>query len=331
MRKTIILIMTVFISIGTAIAQDKSVELVTMSPAQMVSSISSGSIDGFIAWEPFCADAAMSGLCGYYFNSSEVWPEHPCCVLTASSKDLNVRKAMIWVHLKSLEFMENPDNRGKVIEYAMEFTGKPREVAEEALKNIHFIDYPRVDGLRKYLDELNDKGFFPQKLTDEQKEGFWKHFLDKSFFDEQKSRFRSQGIEQRADANMRIGYLTADLHQLEYYVAYKEGYFSRVFESCEFIPFKNGPAVMNAYKAGMLDAAYLGAAPAILKSVNEGIDIVLLAGVNNNGSALMANKDVLKSRSLEGAVLATPGFGTVQDLILRMYASENGIEVKLKD
>jgi NitT/TauT family transport system substrate-binding protein len=67
-----------------------------------------------------------------------------------------------------------------------------------------------------------------------------------------------------------------------------------------------------------------------LKTLNEKIPIHIIAGVNNNGSALIVRKDALSSGSLSGKTVAIPGFGTVQDIVLRMYAESIGVKVHLK-
>ena len=44
---------------------------------------------------------------------------------------------------------------------------------------------------------------------------------------------------------------------------------------------------MDAFGAGDIDMGYLGIAPATTKRLNLSIPIVILAGVNNEGSAIV--------------------------------------------
>lgn len=325
------LIVIIFLLFSFALlAEENTIEIVIMSPANMRTSLMSRNIDGFIAWEPFCADVVSKEEARYYFKSSLIWPDHPCCVITSILNDNEINESLVWVHLKAMDFMENTDNKDKVVSYSMDFTGKDRETIELALGNIKFVRFPNEAGLRKYVDKLNEQGFFADKFDHNKKEVFMKKFINKELFKKAKRKYIEGWVPKRVKRKIRIGYLTADLHQLAYYVAKEEGYFDRVFDEVRFINFKNGPAVMSAYRAGFLDIAYLGSAPAILKSINEDINIEIIAGVNNNGSALVMNKGLSKSGSLNNKVIATPGFGTVQDCIVRMYADDSNIKVELK-
>jgi len=312
------------------LAEENTIQIVTMAPANMRTSLTSRNIDGFIAWEPFCADVVSKGEAQYYFKSSQIWSDHPCCVVTSILNDKEINESLVWVHLKAMDFMENTDNRDKVISYAMDFTGKDKETVELALRNIKFVRFPDEAGLRKYVDKLNEQGFFVDKLDYNKKEEFIKKFINKELFKKVKRKYIEGWVPKKVKRKIRMGYLTADMHQLAYYVAKEEGYFDQAFNEIRFMNFKNGPAVMSVYKAGLLDAAYLGSAPAILKSINEDISIKIIAGVNNNGSALVINKGLSKSGSLNNKVIATPGFGTVQDFIVRMYADDNNIKIELK-
>ena len=125
---------------------------------------------------------------------------------------------------------------------------------------------------------------------------------------------------------MRIGYLTADLHQLAFYVALKEGYFSEVGIDVVKREYANGVYEMEGFKLGEIDIGYLGSAPATLKRVNDDVPIRIIAGVNNEGSAIVA-RDASSIKQLAGKKVAIPGFGTVQDFLLRMAAERAGITI----
>ena len=87
---------------------------------------------------------------------------------------------------------------------------------------------------------------------------------------------------------------------------------------------------MDGFEAGLMDIGYLGGAPATLKRINKDIKIQIIAGANNVGSAIVVSQDIKTLGDLKGKTIATPGFGTVQDFILRMVATEAGLEVKVK-
>jgi NitT/TauT family transport system substrate-binding protein len=111
-------------------------------------------------------------------------------------------------------------------------------------------------------------------------------------------------------------------------VAIKEGYLNKVFEKVETKQFPNGVAIMEAFRLGELDAAYLGGAPATLKRINDDIEIRIVSGVNNEGSAIVVRGDINSPKDLAGKTVAIPGFGTVQDFLMRKVLSEGGLKEK---
>ena len=308
--------------------------IVTMSPANMREQFLAGNIDGFIAWEPFNADLVLNKNASYLVQSSEIWPNHPCCILSTKNEDKELIKALVWTHVKATEFINNESNKENVITYATEFTGMDEEVVKEALKHINFIEYPNEEEFKFYYHKLKESEFLkktPEELGYGNLDEFLDDFLVRTYYDEVKNKLaeNSSWKPDFINKSVRLGYLTADLHQLSYYVALKEGFYS-VFKDIEFFQFKNGPAVMNAYRANLIDAAYLGGAPATLKRINEDIHIKIIAGVNEVGSAIVVKEGIHSLKDLKGRTLATPGFGTVQDFILRMAAESVGLNVTLK-
>jgi NitT/TauT family transport system substrate-binding protein len=116
---------------STALAQDKAIYFVQTSPANMILQLKSKDLDGFIAWEPFNAAAVKQGIGRYLVQSGEIWPNHPCCVLAASEgyRDEKVLRALVWAHMKAIQFIQDPRNKVKMLEYAQQFTGKSNSLS----------------------------------------------------------------------------------------------------------------------------------------------------------------------------------------------------------
>ncbi len=72
---------------------------------------------------------------------------------------------------------------------------------------------------------------------------------------------------------IRIGYLSKDLHQLALQVALENGLFDRENITVELVQYGNGALEMDGFLAGQIDMGYLGAAPALLKRINQDIII----------------------------------------------------------
>ncbi|MHA2359345.1 MAG: ABC transporter substrate-binding protein [Candidatus Thorarchaeota archaeon] len=134
-----------------------------------------------------------------------------------------------------------------------------------------------------------------------------------------------------AEPDVRIGYLSKDLHQLALQVALENGLFDRDNITVELVQYGNGALEMDGFLAGQIDMGYLGAAPAILKRINQDIMITILAAVNLEGSAIMVSKTeydagrVTTIADLAGKGVHQPGPSTVQNLLLRLALNQSGL------
>ncbi len=90
--------------------------------------------------------------------------------------------------------------------------------------------------------------------------------------------------------------------------------------------FNAGPGAIEAIRAGAVDMAYIGPAPAIT-AYWKGQDIVILAGSVSGGSVLVARPGVgIDSvADLAGKKVAVPQVGNTQDVLLRYQLALNGL------
>ena len=131
--------------------------------------------------------------------------------------------------------------------------------------------------------------------------------------------------------DVRIGYLSKDLHQLALRVALVNGLFEREGITVELVEFGNGAYEMDGFLTGEIDMGYLGAAPALVKSINQDILVTILAAVNLEGSTIMVSKTefdagrVTTVADLAGKGVHTPGPATVQNYLLRLALNQSGL------
>ena len=85
--------------------------------------------------------------------------------------------------------------------------------------------------------------------------------------------------------------------------------------------------MQNPTIGGSIDATYIGPNPAInafQKSNGEAIRIV--AGATSGGAYLVTKKDINATDDLRGKKIATPQLGNTQDVALRAWLKDEGLE-----
>ncbi|MFX1559151.1 MAG: ABC transporter substrate-binding protein [Promethearchaeota archaeon] len=131
--------------------------------------------------------------------------------------------------------------------------------------------------------------------------------------------------------DVRMGYLSKDLHQLALRVALENGYFEREGLLVELVQYGNGALEMDGFAGGQIDMGYLGAAPALIKRLNQNINITVLASANLEGSAIMVSKSeydaghITSIADLVGKGVYQPGPSTVQNFLLRLALNQSGL------
>lgn len=130
---------------------------------------------------------------------------------------------------------------------------------------------------------------------------------------------------------VRMAVLQTDIHQLAFWVAREKGLFERHGVQVELAGiFRAGPEIMSAFGAESLDMAYVGEAPSTTAVANRAADVVAVAQVNTEGSALVIEKmdDRIKTiTDLIGRTVAVPGHSTVQDFLLRKALATHNVDI----
>ncbi len=131
---------------------------------------------------------------------------------------------------------------------------------------------------------------------------------------------------------LRIGYQPSTHHIAEM-VAAEKGWWAEDLkpfgvENIEEFEFPSGPPEMQAMLAGDLDVAYVGVAPPI-SAISEGLDAKMVAGVSVNGSNLVFRQGLAYEgpESLVGKSVGTFPPGSIQDIILKKWLRENGVDI----
>jgi len=114
--------------------------IIVLKPPEMLQALSLRQIDAFIAWEPYPAQAAVSGVGKTLLASRDIWPHHPCCVLVASAALCRERPDTIQkiqaAHRRACAFISEHFEESVAI--GVRATGMPRDTVAAGM---HAIDY----------------------------------------------------------------------------------------------------------------------------------------------------------------------------------------------
>ncbi|MDW5561777.1 MAG: ABC transporter substrate-binding protein [Methanomassiliicoccus sp.] len=327
---------------------EKTIKYTTVAPKLQADAIAQGSIAGGISWEPYSSQAVMSGNAHVLYWSSEIWPDHPCCVVVASNAFAQAHPDVVKAFLKANDLanawiadaIAHPDsaNYTLLLQMGAEFSNTNNSVVADSLDHTKFTDQLSssfIDGLKNFTND-----FIQLNQTSEAKltsagyssvDDFIGKYVDASYLN-------SIGDVQPTTTmtEVKVGYLAGDLHQFARLVAMNAtvGGGTSLFHQYGINAvaaspggFAAGPAEMDAFAANSVDIGYLGAPPAILKHLNNGVQVKIIAGANTEGSALVVSNDIKTFADLNGKVIGDPGLGSIQHLLLQAIAEKNGYNV----
>ncbi|MCX9025135.1 MAG: ABC transporter substrate-binding protein [Candidatus Methanoperedens sp.] len=308
----------------------KSITVVSMTADEMSANLANGTIAGFISWEPYPAKAVDEGYGRYLVNSSDIWENHPSCVLAISDdlKDEDMIRALVWAEIKGARFINNPSNHEKVLEYGENFSGLDKNEVSMAIDNTVYIEYPDVSQVKKAIDIQAKAGTFKNTIeslgynnTDEFLSSL---FIDK-YYNEVSKKLKEDPnwTPPAVNGSLRFGYIEGNIHYLSMYIAQKEGYFEKAGlipgQNVQFVAYRNGRAITDAFKHREVDVATLGSTVLLRFRINDKGRIHIVNGVNSGGTSLVvrADSNIRSIDDLNGLKIATPGFGTCQDTLMR--------------
>jgi len=312
----------------------KTIHVVSMTNDEMSVALKNGTISGFISWEPQPATAVIDGYGRYLVKSKDIWHNHPSCVLVKSEfiTDDNMIRALVWAQIRGTRFINDPSNREKVIRYASEFTEVNMLAASLALNDTIYNEFPDKFEMKIGLDIMDKAGAFKNRPNDI--DGFLSNIILDEYYTDIKKRLAADPdwTPLPVNGSLRFGFLDRNIHHLAVFVAQKEGYFEKTGlipgKNLQFMKFRNGMAITNAFAHREVDAATFGLTPLLSYWINDNGRLYIISGVNSGGTALVvrADFDIQSIDDLNGKTIATSGFGSIQDLVMRKMFE--GFEIK---
>ena len=94
--------------------------------------------------------------------------------------------------------------------------------------------------------------------------------------------------------------------------------------------FNSGTDAGNALLAGSIDATYIGPGPAASLFVQSQGNVAVVSGAVSGGASLIVRKgtNIDGPEDMPGAKVGVPGIGNTQDIALRAWLHDNGLEAQ---
>ena len=119
----------------------------SMKVSDMPLFLQKGEIAGFIAWQPHAARAVAHNFGKIMYTSSDMMPNHQCCVLVTPAakvkEDPELVRTFMKVYLDAYKwFLEHPE---ETVQMTMKVTGMSEDIIREAVKSCKYAPVPYCD------------------------------------------------------------------------------------------------------------------------------------------------------------------------------------------
>lgn len=146
---------------------DKDVDLRVFPPPDSVANMASGNLDGMFFAEPWNQRAVYEGVAYLQILSADIFPGHPCCVLSVTEKFItenpNTYGALFRSVARAGAHADVYENRSEIAELLApkEYLNQPLQVLKQVLLGRY------ADGLGNILERKDRIGFksFPHEST----------------------------------------------------------------------------------------------------------------------------------------------------------------------
>ncbi|MDQ3662540.1 MAG: ABC transporter substrate-binding protein [Actinomycetota bacterium] len=134
-------------------------------------------------------------------------------------------------------------------------------------------------------------------------------------------------------ATLRLGYFPNITHATAI-VGVEKGVFNKSLGTdvtLETATFNSGPEAVEALFSDAIDASFVGPNPAINAwQQSQGEAIRIVSGATSGGAFLIVRKGIDAAEDLCGKTLSSPDLGNTQDVALRAWLKDQGLETDLE-
>lgn len=145
-----------------------AVTIIVIKPPEMITALESSQIDAFIAWEPHATKAVTKGVGRVLIPSSQIWKDHPCCVVAFEGSVAQGRpaavQAFLRAHVRATAFILA--NTEEAVRIGVQYTGMDEKTVRAALGNIAYRPELERAPIREYASYLARLGYIKETDPD---------------------------------------------------------------------------------------------------------------------------------------------------------------------
>jgi NitT/TauT family transport system substrate-binding protein len=150
-----------------------TVNITEMDVPLMQNALTSGKVDGYVAWEPYVSQAKVDGTGIILMNSDDIWPDIPGCVVIATKSFMTKKptelQKFLKVHVEATDYVNTHAN--ETVAIVSKKLGTNLNVELEARNHIEFLAVPTPSFENNVLEMIQVQkqlGYVNSNLTIQQ-------------------------------------------------------------------------------------------------------------------------------------------------------------------
>ena len=147
-----------------------NINITKMEVPLMQEALDNGNASSYISWEPYVTQANLTGDDRVLLYSSDLWNDHPCCVIFATQNMMNKKpeqlRKFLRVHVEATNYINNNLNESTFI--VSKKLGTNYNIELESIKHVEYIAVPNDDydnNLLELVDLQRHFGYVNNNLT----------------------------------------------------------------------------------------------------------------------------------------------------------------------
>lgn len=134
------------------------VNLKIVAPPEMQMALENREIDAFIIWQPWLSKAKNEGAVEIIKTSSEMWPNHPCCVMVANEEFIennkDLMKKLVNVHKTATSFINI--NQKETVKIVAKNLGLDESTVQESMAGMEYSVDPNTEAINEFANMMYD-------------------------------------------------------------------------------------------------------------------------------------------------------------------------------